>query len=91
MPGRRPPSELLVAQKLKPLPFYPAIPEVGFVRAQGQAVGLDRPGNFCHCGLRLFYRLFHALAEDDEVVRVAHHALTQPSHVFVEASIAGLR
>lgn len=69
-----------VAQKLESLPFYSAIPDVGLVGMQGQAVGFDPRFDFFQCCVRLF----RALAQDDEVVGVAHHAVALPRHEFVQ-------
>jgi len=69
-----------VAKKLEPLSFKQAIPNVGFVRVKGQAIGVDPHVDFVQCPLRLF----RTLAQDDEVVRVAHHAIAQPCHYFVQ-------
>ncbi len=62
-----------IAQKLKALSLEQAVPDVSLVWMQAQAVFLHPYFDLFQCRLR-FWR---GLAQDDEIVGIALHAVTQ--------------
>ena len=72
---------------LETLPFKLTIPNVSFVRAKGQAIGVEPRLDFVQRRLRVF----RTLAQDHKIVRVAHHTIAQFGHSFVQGVQVNVR
>src|SRR5437870_8680358 len=69
-----------ITEKLKTLPRLPTISHVGLVGIKPKPVLFDPHSHFVERGLGLFRRA----AKHHEVIGVAHHAATLPSHMSVQ-------
>src|ERR1700731_5323253 len=69
-----------IAEEVEAFPGIPAIADMGLVRMQTQAVVVDEGTNLRQGGLGLFA----ALAENHEVVRIAHHPIAARCHPLVQ-------
>ena len=76
-----------VTERLEALPFNPAIPKVGLVRMQRQAVGFDPGPNFFQC----LGGGFRRRAQNHKVVGIPHHRMALSRHMHVQRMQVNVR